>query len=219
MDKPYSHGQKGTGETFFGRVVTMASPPEEKVRLFKAMFRGREDVYARRYVSAKSGKSGYSPACAVEWAHGLCDKKRVSCAVCPNRHLLPIDDDVVRQHLRGVDANGRDFTLGCYPLLADDTVRFAAIDLDKSTWRTDSSSICDVLGELGLPVARERSRSGNGAHLWFFFDEPQPARFVRDVLTYVLTLAMERNPVTLSTSAVKADFPLRSGKVRLMDSR
>ena len=194
MDKPYSHGQNGTGETFFGRVVTMASPPEEKVRLFKAMFRGREDVYARRYVSAKSGKSGYSPACAVEWAHGLCDKKRVSCAVCPNRRLLPIDDDVVRQHLRGVDANGRDFTLGCYPLLADDTVRFAAIDLDKSTWRTDSSSIGDVLGELGLPVARERSRSGNGAHLWFFFDEPQPARFVRDVLTYVLTLAMERNP-------------------------
>ena len=107
MDKPYSHGQKGTGETFFGHVVTMASPPEEKVRLFKAMFRGREDVYARRYVSAKSGKSGYSPACAVEWAHGLCDKKRVFCAVCPNRRLLPIDDDVVRQHLRGVDANGR----------------------------------------------------------------------------------------------------------------
>ena len=59
MDKPYSHGLKGTGETFFGRVVTMASHPEEKVRLFKAMFRGREDVYARRYVSAKSGKSGY----------------------------------------------------------------------------------------------------------------------------------------------------------------
>ena len=140
------------------------------MRLFRAMFRGREDVYARRYVSAKSGKSGYSPACAVEWAHGLCDKKRVSCAVCPNRRLLPIDDEVVRQHLRGVDEKGRDFTLGCYPLLADDTVRFAAIDLDKSTWRSDSSSICDVLRALGLPVARERSRSGNGAHLGFFFD-------------------------------------------------
>ena len=116
MDNPYSNGQHSSGEVFFGRVVTMASPPEEKVRLFRAMFRGREDVYARRYVSAKSGKSGYSPVCAVEWAHGLCDKKRVSCAVCPNRRLLPIDDEVVRQHLRGVDAKGRDFTLGCYPL-------------------------------------------------------------------------------------------------------
>lgn len=174
--------------------VTMESSPEEKVRLFRAMFRGREDVYARRYVSAKSGKSGYSPVCSVEWTRGVCDKKRVACAVCPNRHLEPLDDEVIRMHLSGVDAKRRDFTLGCYPLLADDTVRFAAIDFDKASWRADSASVCDVLRELGLPVARERSRSGNGAHLWFFFDEPQPARFVRDVLTYVLTLTMERNP-------------------------
>ena len=174
--------------------VTMASPPEAKVLLFRSLFRGREDVYARRYVSAKSGKSGYSPVCAAEWTRGLCDKKRVSCAVCPNRRLIPIDDEVIRQHLRGVDEKGHDFTIGVYPLLSDDTVRFAAIDLDKATWRSDSTSICDVLKELGLPVARERSRSGNGAHLWFFFDEPQSARFVREVLTYVLTLTMERNP-------------------------
>ena len=71
--------------------VTMESSPEEKVRLFRAMFRGREDVYARRYVSAKSGKSGYSPVCSVEWTRGVCDKKRVACAVCPNRHLEPLD--------------------------------------------------------------------------------------------------------------------------------
>ena len=172
----------------------MAPPPEAKVRLFRALFRGREDVYARRYVSAKSGKCGYSPVCEVEWAHGLCDKKRVPCAVCPNRRLTPLDDEAVHLHLRGVDVRGRDFTVGVYPLLQDDTVRFAAIDLDKASWRSDSSSICCVLKELGLPVARERSRSGNGAHLWFFFDEPQPARFVRDVLTYVLTVTMERNP-------------------------
>lgn len=172
----------------------MASSPAEKIRLFRAMFQGREDVYARRYVSARSGKSGYSPVCAAEWTRGICDKKRVACAVCPNRQFVPLDDEAVRQHLCGVDARGRDFTLGCYPLLADDSVRFAAIDLDKASWRSDSSSICDVLRELDLPVARERSRSGNGAHLWFFFEEPQPARFARDVLTYILTLTMERNP-------------------------
>ena len=79
--------------------VTMASPPEEKVRLFRAMFRGREDVYARRYASAKSGKCGYSPVCAVEWTRGICDKKRVSCAVCPNRRFVPLDDEAVRMHL------------------------------------------------------------------------------------------------------------------------
>ena len=177
--------------------VTMASPPEAKVRLFRALFRGRDDVYARRYASAKSGKCGYSPVCAVEWARGICDKKRVACAVCPNRRLTPLDDEAVRMHLRGVDARNRDFTIGCYPLLADDTVRFAAIDFDNTTWRSDSSSVCDILNELGLPIARERSRSGNGAHLWFFFEEPQPARFVREALTYVLTLTMERNPVRL----------------------
>ena len=138
--------------------VTMASPPEEKVRLFRAMFRGRDDVYARRYASAKSGKCGYSPVCAVEWTRGICDKKRVSCAVCPNRRLVPLDDEAVRTHLRGADQRGRDFTLGCYPLLADDTVRFAAIDLDRASWRSDGSSICEVLRELGMPVARERSR-------------------------------------------------------------
>ena len=174
--------------------VTMESPPEAKVRLFRALFRGREDVYARRYVSAKSGKSGYSPACAVEWANGLCDKKRVACAVCPNRRFLPLDDETIRMHLVGRDARSRDFTIGCYPLLPDDTVKFAAIDLDKESWRSDSASMCAVLKEIGLPVARERSRSGNGAHLWFFFEEPQPARFVREMLTYALTLTMERNP-------------------------
>lgn len=174
--------------------VTMASLPEAKVRLFRALFCGREDVYARRYVSAKSGKSGYSPACAVEWSNGLCDKKRVACAVCPNRRFLPLDDETIRMHLVGRDARSRDFTVGCYPLLPDDTVKFAAIDLDRGSWRSDSASICEVLKEIGLPVARERSRSGNGAHLWFFFEEPQPARFVREVLTYALTLTMERNP-------------------------
>ena len=84
--------------------VTMASTPDEKIRLFRAMFRGREDVYARRYVSAKSGKCGYSPVCAVEWTRGICDKKRVACAVCPNRKLLPLDDDTVRMHLKPGDS-------------------------------------------------------------------------------------------------------------------
>ena len=60
--------------------VSMESAPGDKIRLFRAMFRGREDVYARRYVSAKSGKSGYSPVCAIEWTHGLCDKRK-GCAL------------------------------------------------------------------------------------------------------------------------------------------
>lgn len=107
----------------------------------------------------------------------------------------PVDNTVIQAHLIGHDAQNRPFTLGVYPLLADDTVRFAAIDFDKTSWRSDSLSVCSILNELGLPVARERSRSGNGAHLWFFFESPLPARYVREVLTFVLSLAMERNPV------------------------
>lgn len=172
----------------------MTSSPTEKIRLFRALFRGREDVYAKRWENGQTGKCGYSPVCDAEWIRGVCDKKRVSCAMCPNRRLKPVDDDVVAAHLRGNDTRGHAFTMGVYPILADDTVRFAALDFDKKSWRSDSWSVCEILMELGLPVARERSRSGHGAHLWFFFDEPQSARFVRDVLTFVISLAMERNP-------------------------
>lgn len=176
------------------QLVTMSSPADRKVALFRALFRGREDVYARRFESAKSGKKGYSPVCEVEWTRGLCDKRRVACALCPNRRFRPLSDAAVEAHLRGHDAAGRPFVLGVYPLLADDTVRFAAIDFDKASWRSDSASVCATLRTLGWPVARERSRSGNGAHLWFFFDEPIPARFVREALTYALTRTMETNP-------------------------
>ena len=104
----------------------------------------------------------------------------------------------------------RDFAIGVYPLLADDTVCFAAIDFDKASWRSDSHSVCETLKSLGLPIARERSRSGNGAHLWFFFEAPQPARFVRDVLTYALTITMERNP-EVGLSSYDRIFPNQDG--------
>ena len=185
-------GVNETDMNAFG--VTMASSPAEKVRLFRNLFRGREDVYARRWENDKTGKCGYAPACDAEWIRGVCDKKRVSCAVCPNRRLTPVDDNVIAAHLRGKDARGRPFTVGAYPLLADDTVRYAVLDFDKKSWRADSWSVCEIVKELGLPVARERSRSGNGAHLWFFFEAPHPARFVREVLAFVLSLALERNP-------------------------
>ena len=83
--------------------VSSVSSPDAKVRFFRELFKGREDVYARRYVSAKTGKSGYSPACSTEWTRGLCDKKHVSCAVCPYRRFVPLDDDAVRMHLMGHD--------------------------------------------------------------------------------------------------------------------
>ena len=107
----------------------------------------------------------------------------MGCDKCPNRDFEPVSDVVVGRHLRGTGAKGKPFVMGVYPLSNDDTVRFAAIDFDKSSWRADVHSVVQVLRELDLPVACERSRSGNGAHLWFFFDEPVAAGYVRDVLS------------------------------------
>ena len=107
------------------------SPTTEKISLFRSLFRGREDVYPRRYESRKTGKSGYQPACANEWAKGLCDKKAVKCADCPNRRFLQITDAVIRWHLTGTDDIGRDFVMGIYPMLPDETCYFVAADFDK----------------------------------------------------------------------------------------
>ena len=166
--------------------INKYSPPDKKIMLFRAMFRGREDVYARRYENRKTGKAGYAPECSVKWTRGLCDIKKIACAMCPNRRFSPIDDAAVEAHLRGIWNDGKPFVIGAYPLLTDDICRFAAIDFDKRSWRSDSASVMAIVKELGWPVARERSRSGNGAHLWFFFDEPHPARFVREALTYIV---------------------------------
>lgn len=71
------------------------SPPQEKIALFRSLFRGREDVYARRWQSAKTGKSGYSPACGNEWKPGICPKPKGYCADCAHRELLPLTYTVI----------------------------------------------------------------------------------------------------------------------------
>jgi superfamily II DNA or RNA helicase len=160
------------------------SPSEAKIALFRRLFRGREDVYARRW-EGKTGKSGYSPACAQEWKPGLCRKPAGKCADCPNREYLPLTDAVVAEHLKG------EKTLGVYPLLPDETCWFLAADFDKAAWREDVAAFLWVCREWGVPASLERSRSGNGAHVWIFFEEPVPARLARQFGSALLTRAME----------------------------
>ena len=93
-------------------MVTNTSEPEAKIALFRSLFRGREDVYAVRFESRKSGRSGYAPACANEWVRGLCEKPRIKRAACLNRKLLPVTDEVIRHHLSGMDKRGRPFVIG-----------------------------------------------------------------------------------------------------------
>ncbi len=174
--------------------ITSRSPPAAKVALFRSLFRGREDVYPRRFVSRRTGKAGYSPACVNEWVRGLCDKRAAKCAECSHRRFLPVTDDVVRRHLSGRDEQGRDFVMGVYPMLLDETCFFLAADFDKAGWTADAGAFVETCRALGLPVALERSRSGNGAHAWLFFAEAVSATAARKLGAHLLTETMERRP-------------------------
>ena len=72
------------------QLVTQDSSPEAKIELFRSLFRGRTDVFPLRFESQRTGKSGYSPACANEWVRGVCEKPRIKCADCPNRRFIPV---------------------------------------------------------------------------------------------------------------------------------
>jgi hypothetical protein len=101
--------------------VDRRSSVESKIRLFRSLFRGREDVYPRRFESRRTGKSGYAPACSNEWVRGICEKPRIKCAECRHRRFLPVTDDVIRWHLSGEDEQRQPFVAGVYPLLLDES--------------------------------------------------------------------------------------------------
>jgi superfamily II DNA or RNA helicase/very-short-patch-repair endonuclease len=174
--------------------VTNASSPAEKIALFRSLFRGREDVYPRRFESRKTNKAGYAPACSNEWVRGICEKPKIKCAECPHRRFLPVTDEVIRWHLSGRDGLGRDFVLGVYPMLLDETCLFLAVDFDRESWRADAAAFVKTCRQLDVPVALERSRSGNGGHVWFFFAEAVSANAARKLGSHILTETMERRP-------------------------
>ena len=153
----------------------------EKVALFRRLFRGRTDVYPIRWESKTTGKSGYAPACGNEWLAGVCEKPRIKCGECNNRLLIPLSDQVIYEHLAGKR------TVGVYPLLPDDTCHFLAADFDEAEWREDAKAFYQSCHELGVPVALEISRSGNGAHAWIFFSGSLSARDARRLGTAIIS--------------------------------
>ena len=170
--------------------VSNQSAENEKIGLFSRLFKGREDVYSRRFESLRTGRHGYQPACRNEWVRGLCGKPRVKCLDCDNREFLPLTDEVIINHLTGIDPQDpskRDFTIGVYPLLPDDTSWFLAVDFDKTTWMEDVSAFLETCRSYDVAAVLERSRSGNGAHVWIFFSEPLPAVLSRKMGSFLLT--------------------------------
>ncbi|EIR4727110.1 DEAD/DEAH box helicase family protein [Escherichia coli] len=158
----------------------------EKVALFRRLFRGRDDVWALRWESKTSGKSGYSPACANEWQARICGKPRIKCGDCAHRQLIPVSDLVIYYHLAGTH------TVGMYPLLEDDSCYFLAVDFDEAEWQKDASAFMRSCDELGVPAALEISRSRQGAHVWIFFASRVSAREARRLGTAIISYTCNR---------------------------
>ena len=148
---------------------------QEKVGLFRSVFKGREDVFAKRWYSKASGKGGYQPVCQNEWNRQLCDKRKFKCAECPNRQFAALTDKDIYRHLEGKDTTDFD-DKNCEHGYQEDVIAF--VDVCKS-W--------------GVPCSIERSRSGNGAHVWIFFEAPVLAVKARRLGNAILTEAMNRD--------------------------
>jgi superfamily II DNA or RNA helicase len=166
--------------------VNEHSDKNTKIGLFRGLFRGREDVYALRK-RFKSGEWGYVPASIRDWNAVLSADAAIRKKVDQKtRKLLPLTDDVLRQHLEGKQ------TIGIYPLLLDDTCWFLAVDFDKKSWQDDAVAFLETCREIGVSAALERSRSGNGGHVWIFFERAVPAAKARQLGSLILTRTMDR---------------------------
>ena len=167
----------------------------EKVEVFRNLFRGREDVFARRWYSRTSGKAGYQPVCRNEWDRLLCDKKKYKCTECPNRLFKPLEYEDIYRHLERKSPDGHD-VIGAYAILADSTCNFLCVDFDDKScehgYKKDVLAYVGVCNDWDIPYAIERSRSGSGAHVWIFFEQSLPASKARRLGNMILTEAMER---------------------------
>src|SRR5438132_2423217 len=174
-----------TPKTKLPKALNANSPDDQKINRFCSLFRGREDVYAVRR-AGKSGRTGYSPAGIRDWeqpAFTKAGKKK------PFRVSKPFsfNDDVVRDHLLGKG------TIGIYPLLQDDTCWFVAVDFDKKNWKADACAFLKTCRETGVPASLERSRSGNGGHVWIFFAQAIQAALARKLASAILSRTMEQH--------------------------
>jgi superfamily II DNA or RNA helicase len=184
---------EGINESGTNRVMLSL---QEKIALFQSLFRGREDVFARRWYSKVSGKSGYQPVCLNEWNPQLCNKRQYKCAECPNRQLKSLTYEDYYKHLEGKSEDGCD-VIGLYVILNDNTCFFLCVDFDDKLcehgYQNDVQAFVNVCDEWDVPCSIERSRSGNGAHVWIFFSESLSAIKARRLGNIILTEAMTKD--------------------------
>ena len=182
---------------------------QEKVAIFQNLFKGRDDVFAKRWYSPSSQKAGYQPVCEREWNRDYCDKRKYKCADCPNRQFAHLSYNDFFNHLAGKDQFGRD-VIGLYPICQDNTCYFLCTDFDDKNcehgYKNDVLAFVNVCNSWNVPCYIERSRSGNGAHVWIFFDKPITALKARKLGNAILTEAMDRD-ARLSFKSYDRFFP------------
>lgn len=165
-------------------LVISPDTPAAKVALFRSLFRGRDDVYPKLWTNPRTQKSGYAPACSNEWVKGICDKPRVRCGECAHQAFRPVDEQAILDHLKGR------VVIGVYPLMRDEKCWLLAADFDGDAWQDDAVAFREACERLAVPVAIERSRSGNGAHAWIFFGAAVAAAQARQLGCLLITDAM-----------------------------
>ena len=182
--------------------ICKSSPLQDRVQLFMSLFHGRDDVYALRWENKRSRKTGYSPACRHSWVPGVCPMPQKKCHQCSNHDYLPYTSESVERHL----SRQCNDVMGIYALQPDDSCWFLAIDLDEENWPEDVKAVRNVCGNFHIPCSVEKSRSGNGAHIWFFFSEPVPAITARRMGSSIITSAM-KSDARLSFASYDRMFP------------
>lgn len=148
--------------------MEIALPTKEQMELFRSLFRVREDVFAIRW--EKGSKSGYMPAYSYDpYMYRLHKMKGGTFKDYNDKVHLPLTDEELTKHFKGEQH------IGGYPLLEDNSSWFISADFDKQKWKEESLKFVKACKEKNIPAYLERSRSGNGAHVWIFFDRAYPA--------------------------------------------